>query len=92
MAKDDITLSEEEFNGVTKRESAARHMKVLFEHYWSMVGGDEPQVMLGDLLCDLMHWAADQTDPDVDFGQALVTAEMHFDAESDDPDEELRQL
>lgn len=34
---------------------------------------------LGDLLCDLMHWAKSQ---DFDFDQALERAQMHFVAET----------
>lgn len=36
---------------------------------------------LGDLLCDLMHWANFQ---DFDFDAALDQARMHFDAETNE--------
>lgn len=91
MTKDDLTQAHEAATGTTKRETADGNVEHLLEHYRAMVGDtSEPrQTVLEDLLADLMHWAATPHDDDpIDFDEAFRVATMHFDLESDDPDDE----
>lgn len=91
--KDDITEAVEAETGTTKREVAVETIDRVLETYTSIVGKDTDQTTLGDLLADLMHWAAaydnepDDDDP-VDFASALESAYTHFGFESDDEDED----
>ncbi len=90
MAKDDIAWSDEEMHGSTKQERSAERMAPLFEHYVSLIGGGEDErTNLADMLADWMHWAKEN---EVDFDAALSSAQMHYEHEHDDPDDELADL
>ena len=91
MAKDDLTHSFEDMEGRSKQEASAENAARAFAGYTNNPGSDEPvdETTFSDLLGDLMHYAKEH---EIDFDDALSTAERHFEAETDDPDELLRAI
>jgi hypothetical protein len=59
-------------------EERAEWAAAALRHFQCTTGADYEDA-LGDLLCDLMHWA-DRTK--FDFDAALVRARMHYEAET----------
>lgn len=91
MAKDDITQATEEETGKSAQERAEARFTPAWAAYWLACGSNstpEPdETMVSDLLVDLRHFAAAH---DLDWDDVEGSAEMHYQAESDDPDDLLR--
>lgn len=54
-----------------------------FARATGMFDNEDNQTILADLLCDIRHWC-DRND--ASFAGALQTAEMHYEAETQDDD------
>jgi hypothetical protein len=75
-------------NGTTPTNAKrAERAGLCIEEYVGLTGCEREHV-LGDLLCDLMHWAQRER---FDFNAALQRASAHFEAELIDEDAESPQ-